>query len=138
MNIYAVTVILSYYFCGLFPHPYYAIIALRALLFAASIALFRRRLRPLYRQAAEHWSVYLFVAVGLFMNLTRYFMAGDNVERMLRTNFVSLLLLVLLAVLVYLAIFLSEEGFTRVGTAGGKSKNTVRSGAYAPMPYPNG
>lgn len=107
MNVYAVTVILSYYFCGLFPHPYYAIIVLRALLFAAAIALFRRRLRPLYRQAAEHWSVYLFVAVGLFMNFTWYFMAGDNVERMLRTNFVSLLLLVLLAVLVYMAIFLS-------------------------------
>lgn len=107
MNIYAVTVILSYYLCGLFPHPYYAITILRALFFAAAIALFRRRLRPLYRQATEHWSVYLFVAAGLFMNFTWYFMAGDDVEHMLRSNYVPLLLLVLLAVLVYLAVFLS-------------------------------
>lgn len=107
MNIYAVTVILSYYLCGLFPHPYYAIILLRALMFAAAILLFRKRLRPLYRQAAEHWSVYLFVAVGLFINFAWYFFAGDDVEQMLRNNVVSLLLLVMLAMLVYLAVFLS-------------------------------
>lgn len=107
MNIYAITVILSYYLCGLFPHSYYAVIVLRALMFATAILLFRRHLRPLYRQAAEHWSVYLFVAAGLFINFAWYFFAGDDVEQMLRTNFISLLLLVMLAVLVYLAVFLS-------------------------------
>lgn len=107
MNVYAVTVILSYYLCGLFPYPYYAIIVLRFLLFAAAILLFRKHLRPLYRQAAEHWSVYLFVAAGLFMNFAWYFVASDDVERTLTEDVVPLLLLVLLTMLVYLAIFFS-------------------------------
>lgn len=107
MNIYATTVIVSYYLCGLFPHPYYAVTVLRFLLFAGAIALLRKRLRPLYRQAAEHWSVYLFVAAGLFMNFAWYFVSGDDVVQMLKINFIPLMLLVFLTVLVYLAIFLS-------------------------------
>ena len=107
MNVYAVTVILSYYLCELFPYPQYAIIVLRFLLFAVAILLFRKRLSPLYRQVAEHWSVYLFVAASLFSNFAWYFMASDDVERMLTEDVVPLLLLVLLALLVYLAIFLS-------------------------------
>ncbi len=107
MNVYAVTVILSYYLCGLFPYPHYAITVLRTLLFAAAILLFRKRLRPLYRQAAEHWNVYLFVAAGLFLNFAWYFIASNDVEQTLKKNVIPLLLLVLLAVLVYLAIFLA-------------------------------
>ena len=107
MNIYAVTVILSYYLCYLFQRPHLAITVLRALFFVAAIALFRRRLRPLYRQAAEHWSVYLFVAAGLFGNFAWYFVASNDVEQMLTEEFAPLLLLVLLVLLVYLAIFLS-------------------------------
>lgn len=107
MNVYAVTVLLSYYLCGLFPYPHYAVTVLRFLLFAAAILLFRRRLRPLYHQVAEHWSVYLFVAAGLFLNFAWYFIASDDVERTLTEDVVPLLLLVLLAMLVYLAIFLA-------------------------------
>ncbi|MEA5064702.1 MAG: GHKL domain-containing protein [Eubacteriales bacterium] len=107
MNVYAITVILSYYLCGLFPYPHYAITVLRFLLFAAAILLFRKRLSPLYRQAAEHWSVYLFVAASLFLNFAWYFMASDDVVRTLTEDIVPLLLLVLLTMLVYLAIFLS-------------------------------
>ncbi len=107
MNVYAVSVILSYYLCGLFPYPNYAITVLRFLLFAAAILLFRKRLRPLYRQAAEHWSVYFFVAAGLFVNFAWYFMASEDVERTLTENVVPLLLLVLLTMLVYIAIYLS-------------------------------
>lgn len=107
MNIYAIAVVLSYYLCDFFPYPYYAITVLRALIFAGAIWLFRARLRPLYRQAAEHWSVYLFVSVGLFLNFAWYFVSGDDVEQTLETSVFPVLLLVLLAILVYLAIFLS-------------------------------
>ena len=68
MNVYAATVIVSYYLCGLFPYPNYAVTVLRFLLFAAAISLFRKRLSPLYHQVAEQWSVYLLVAASLFMN----------------------------------------------------------------------
>ena len=107
MNIYAIVVILSYYLYALFPYPYYAITLLRALLFAASIILFRKWLRPFYRQAAEHWTVYLFVAAGLFANFAWYFVSGDDVQTMLTENVAPLLLLVLLTILVYLVTFLS-------------------------------
>ncbi len=107
MNVYAVTVILSYYLCGLFPHPEYAVTALRFFMFLAAILLFRKRLRPLYRQAAEQWSVYLFVAAGLFGNFAWYFMSSADVEQTLTKDFAPLLLLVLLVLLVYLAMFFS-------------------------------
>lgn len=107
MNAYAVTVVLSYYLRELFPYPQYAITVLRFLLFAAAILLFRKRLSPLYRQVAEHWSVYLFVAASLFMNFAWYFIGSDDVEQTLTEGVVPLLLLVLLTMLVYLAIFLS-------------------------------
>ena len=107
MNIYAITVVVSYFLCDYFPYPVYANTALRALLFATAILLFRKRLRPLYRQAAEHWSVYLFVAAALFLNFAYYFVSGDDVEQTLTNGFVPLMLLTAVTVLMYLAIFLS-------------------------------
>lgn len=107
MNIYAIIVLLSYFLCGYFPYPHYAHTSLRALLFAAAIFLFRMRLRPLYRQAAEQWSVYMFVAAGLFANFAYYFVFGDDVVQSLTEDFIPMLLLSLTTVLVYLAMFLS-------------------------------
>jgi len=107
MNVYAVTVIVSYYLCGLFPHPAYAVTVLRFFLFAAVILLFRKRLRPLYLQAAEQWSIYLIVATGLLGNFAWYFMSSDDVERTLTEDFGPLLLLIMLTLLVYIAMFFS-------------------------------
>ncbi|MEF9895918.1 MAG: ATP-binding protein, partial [Clostridia bacterium] len=90
MNVYAIAVVVSYFTCDFFPYPHYANIVLRALLFSAAILLFRKRLRPLYRQAAEHWSVYLFVAAALFLNFAYYFVSGDDVEQTLSAGFVPL------------------------------------------------
>lgn len=106
LNVYAVAVILSFYLSALFPYPHYSVTVLRVLLFGVAIYLFRVHLRPLYRQAAEHWSIYLLESIGLFMNFARYFFSGDDITLMLRENIVPLLLLVLLAILLYLAIFL--------------------------------
>jgi hypothetical protein len=107
MNVYAITVIVSYYLCGLFPYPAYAVIVLRFLIFAGFILLFLKKLRPLYRQATERWSVYLFVAIGLFANFGWYFMSSADVKQTLTANAGPLLLLVLVTVLVYFAIFAS-------------------------------
>lgn len=107
MNVYGVVVILSYYLCALFPYPYYSITALRLILFISAILVFHKRLRSLYRQAAEHWSIYLLVAGGIFLNFAWYFISDDDVQVMLAHNFVPLLLLILLSVLVYLSVFFS-------------------------------
>ena len=92
MSLYAVTVVVSYFLCDFFPAPYYANTVLRAILFAAAIALFRSRLRLLCRQAAEHWSIYLSVAAGLFVNFEWYFVSGDDVERTLTESVAPLTL----------------------------------------------
>ncbi len=107
INLYAVAVVISYYLCDLFPYPQYAITVLRALLFAGAILLFRRYLRPLYRQVVKNWNIYLFVAAGLFANFAWFFASSDDVEATLIDSAVPLLLLVMLTFLVYLAIFLS-------------------------------
>ncbi len=107
LNVYAIIVVISYFLCDYFPHPHYAHTTLRALLFVGVILLFRSRLRPLYRQAAEHWSIYLFVAAVLFANFAYYFICGDDVEQSLTDHFIPMLLLSLATVLVYLAMFLS-------------------------------
>lgn len=107
MNVYAVTVVLSYYLSDLFLYPAYAHIVLRFLMFAAVILLFRKRLRPLYRQAAELWSIYLFLSVGMFTNLAWCFIGNNNVQQTLTDDYIPILMLVMLTILVYLAIFLS-------------------------------
>ncbi len=107
MNVYAITVILSYYLCGLFLYPAYAVTVLRIAIFGAVILLFSKFLRPMYRQAAEHWGVYFFVAIGLFANFAWYFTSGSNIEKTLTDSIVPLLLLVLMTAVVYISIFVS-------------------------------
>lgn len=107
MNIYAIIVVISYFLCDYFPYPFYANTVLRALLFFSIIVLFRHRLRPLYRQAAENWSVYLFVAVGLFVYFMFFFLSGDDVEASLMDHFIPLILLSVVTILTYMSIFLS-------------------------------
>jgi len=105
LNVTAAVVIVSYYLSDLFPYPYYANTALRALMYVALIWLFRARLRPLYRQAAERWDVYLVVAAGIAVNFGWYFVASDDVEAMLQDRRAPLLLLTALSALVYFAVF---------------------------------
>jgi len=105
LNVTAAVVILSYYLSDFFPHPYYANTALRVLLYGGLIWLFRTQLRPLYRQAAERWDIYLVVAAGIAANLCWYFVASDNVEATLQSECVPLLLLTALSALVYFAVF---------------------------------
>jgi len=105
LNVTAAITIVSYYLSDLLPYPYYANSALRALMYGGMIWLFRTRLRPLYRQAAERWDVYLVVAAGIAVNYAWYFLSSGDVERTLQTDCVQLLLLAALSALVYFAIF---------------------------------
>mgnify|MGYP001212038701 CR=1 FL=1 len=105
LNVYAAIVIVSYYLADILPYPYYANTALRAAMYAAIIWLFRAKLRPLYRQAAERWEVYILVSAGIAANFGWYFLSSDDVEQTLQTEHVPLLLLTTLAVLAYIAVF---------------------------------
>ncbi len=107
MDVYAVSIVISYFLCDCFPYPAYANTVIRAILFTAVILLFRKRLRPLYRQAAEHWSVYLLASAALFANFAYYFVSGNDVEETLANSFVPLMLLILVTVLMFLSMFVS-------------------------------
>ncbi|WP_458862738.1 sensor histidine kinase [Acidaminobacterium chupaoyuni] len=105
INVSGAITIITYYLADLFPYPYYANTVLRAALFGAMIWLFRSQLRPLYRQAAERWDIYLVVAAGIAVNFGWYFLASDDVEKTLQRQCVPLLLLTALSALVYYAVF---------------------------------
>ena len=105
LNVTAAIILISYYLSDLLPHPYYANTVLRALMYGSLIWLFRARLRPLYRQAAERWDVYLAVSAGIAVNFGWYFLSSDDVEATLQNGRVPFLLLTALAALVYFAVF---------------------------------
>ncbi|MFA6935329.1 MAG: GHKL domain-containing protein [Sphaerochaetaceae bacterium] len=107
MNVYSIVVAISYYLCGLFPHPDYAITVIRLVMLAGTVYIFRVRLRPLYRQVAELWDVYSLVSVGTFMNFAWYFISSDDIEQTLQASIVPILLLCMLTLLVYITIILS-------------------------------
>lgn len=67
INVSLIVVILSFIFSRYLPCPAYANTILRLLLFAVVILLFCKILRPLYRQVAEHWAVFFYVAGSAFL-----------------------------------------------------------------------
>lgn len=104
LNIYVAVVIISYSLCDFFLNPYYAITALRFVLFASVTFALRRYFLPLYHKVLGRWNIYIFMLVGLFINLA-YFMFGTDVEQMLTDFMWPLLLLILLEALIYISIF---------------------------------
>lgn len=107
INIYAAIVVLSYYIALLLPFTSYMITLLRILFFAAIIVVFRKWLRPLYRQAVASWNVFILLVVGIFVNIMYYFIFSKDIEVSLVEQFVPLLLLILLGISAYVCIFYS-------------------------------
>lgn len=107
INIYAIVVVVSYYLAELLPYPHYAHTVIRAILFVGFIFLFRNFLRPIYRQTAEQWSIYLFVSIVLSLSIEWYFVSSDDVRQSLDQNIVPIILQVVIVVLTYIAMFYS-------------------------------
>lgn len=107
MNAYSIVVVISYYLGNLFAHQSYAMTAIRLVMLAGTVYIFQVRLRPLYRQVAEHWDVYTLVSVGTFMNFAWYFISSDDIEQTLQASMMPILLLCILTLLVYITIILS-------------------------------
>lgn len=129
MNVYAVTVIFE-----LLPLRPVSVSALRhdrlALSPVCRQSCCSQTFEPLYRQVAEHWSVYLFVAASLFGNFAWYFIASDDVERTLTEEVVPLLLLVVLTTLVLSRnLSFPAKNLARGGAAGRKPEDAVRPGS---------
>lgn len=106
MNVSFVVLILSFVFSRSLPHPAYANTLWRLILFTAAILLFRKVLRPLYRQAAEHWAVFFYVAGSAFFAFSWFMLSGDDIVETLTVQAVPLLWLVLVTLAAYGSVFL--------------------------------
>lgn len=107
INVSFMVVILSFIFSRYLPYPQYANTLLRLLLFVFVILLFRKVLRPLYRQVAEHWAVFFHVAGSAFLAFSWFMLNSDNIVQTLTIQAVPLLWLILVTLAAYGSVFYS-------------------------------
>ncbi|ADY57287.1 ATP-binding region ATPase domain protein [Syntrophobotulus glycolicus DSM 8271] len=106
MNVSFIVLVLSFVFSRSLPHPAYANTLWRLILFTAAILLFRKVLRPLYRQAAEHWAVFFYVAGSAFLAFSWFMFNSDDIVQTLTIQTVPLLWLVLVTLAGYGSVFI--------------------------------
>lgn len=106
MNVSFIVLVVSFVFSRSLPYPAYANTLWRLILFTAAILLFRKVLRPLYRQAAEHWTVFFYVAGSAFFAFSWFMLSSDDIVETLTVQAVPLLWLVLVTLAGYGSVFL--------------------------------
>lgn len=107
LNVYSIIVMASYFLCGFFPNPYYAVTAIRIVMFAAIIFLFYKYLRPLYLEVSENWGAFLLPTTGILANYIYMLLSLGDVESSMRYNVVYFSILTVVTILTYLAIIFS-------------------------------
>lgn len=112
-NISDAVIILSFVGSRHLPYPPYANSLLRLLLFGVFLLVLVRYVRPLYRQAVEHWTAYFAVALGLYITFTYYVLSTDDIVVMLTEQAVPLLLVIFIGLAAYGSIFLSLKNLQR-------------------------
>lgn len=112
MNVFAANTVLGYVISLSLPFPLYAHVILRFLFFAFVIVLFVRYLNPLYKKVTEHWRAFFLVSFVLLLNFLYYFLESEDIIKTMREQFVPLLLLIILGVFIYGAIFYSLKIFS--------------------------
>jgi signal transduction histidine kinase len=112
-NISDAVIILSFAGSRHLPYPPYANSLLRLLLFGIFLLILVRYVRPLYRQAVEHWTAYFAVALGLYITFTYYVLSADDIVIMLMEQTVPLLLVIFIGLAAYGSIFLSLKNLQR-------------------------
>ena len=100
-NISDVVIILSFIGSRHLPYPAYANSLLRIILFGAFLLILSRYVRPLYRQAVEHWMAYFTVALGIYITFNYYVLSSP------------LLLVIFIGFAAYGSILLSLKNLQR-------------------------
>ncbi|MEM5771037.1 MAG: ATP-binding protein, partial [Bacillota bacterium] len=95
-NISDIVIILSFDGSRYLPYPAYANSLLRVILFGAFLLILSRYVRPLYRQAVEHWTAYFAVALGLYITFNYYVLSADDIVVMLTEQAIPLFLVILI------------------------------------------
>ncbi|MDD3414261.1 MAG: ATP-binding protein [Lachnospiraceae bacterium] len=106
-NISDAVIILSFIGSRKLPYPPYANSVLRVILFGGVILILSHYVKPLYRQAVDHWTAYFAVALGIYITFNYYVLSSDNIVVMLTEEAVPLLLLIFIGIAAYSSIFIS-------------------------------
>lgn len=112
-NISDVVIILSFIGSRKLPFPAYANSLLRFILFGVFLLILLCYVRPLYRQAVEHWTAYFAVALGINITFSYYVLSADDVVVMLTEQAVPLLLVIFIGLAAYGSIILSLKNLQR-------------------------
>ncbi|MDR3643496.1 MAG: ATP-binding protein [Clostridia bacterium] len=112
-NISIAVIILSFVGSRPLPYPAYANPLLRAVLFGAFLLVLSRYVGPLYRQAAEHWTAYFAVALGIFVAFGYYLLLPGDIVLALTEQAAPLILLIVIGLAAYGSIFFSIKNLQR-------------------------
>lgn len=112
-NISDMVIILSFIGSRHLPYPAYANSLLRMILFGAFLLVLSCYVRPLYRQAVEHWAAYFAVALGIYITFNYYVLSSDDIVVTLTEQAVPLLLVIFIGLAAYVSIFLSLKNLQR-------------------------
>ena len=112
-NISEAVVVLSFLGSRNLPYPVYANTLLRVLLFGAFLLVLSHYMRPLYRQAVEHWAEYFAAALGINLAFGYYVMFSDDIVNTLTKQAVPLLLIIFIGFASYGSILLSLKNLQR-------------------------
>ncbi|KXL51661.1 hypothetical protein CLNEO_29750 [Anaerotignum neopropionicum] len=112
-NISDAVIILSFVGSRHLPYPHYANSLLRVILFGVFLLVLARYVRPLYRQAVEHWTAYFAVALGLYITFNYYVLSADDIVVMLTEQAIPLLLVIFIGLAAYGSIIISLKNLQR-------------------------
>jgi len=112
-NISDVVIVLSFLGSRKLPFPPYANSVLRIILFGIFLLILSRYVRPLYRQAVEHWPAYFAVALGIYITFNYYVLTADDIVVMLTEKAVPLLLVIFIGLTSYGSIIISLKNLQR-------------------------
>ena len=107
LNIMMMIIFLSFDWSRSLPMPPYANTFLRLALYIAVIFLFKKYLRLSYESVVNNWPIFSVLVIYIFLNLSYYFYATDDIQKSLTVFRWPLYLLVTLSLAAYGTVFYS-------------------------------
>lgn len=112
-NVSDIVIVLSFLGSRSLPYPAYANVVLRVILFAFFYWLLRYRIRPLYRQMVEHWSIFFYVALAVYVTFTYFVLSSEDIVETLTEQAVPLVLIIVISMTAYAAVFLCLQNLRK-------------------------
>lgn len=109
INVFVFVVIISYTLS-----PSIEIIPLiRLIMYSIIIFLFKKYLRPLYRQVADRWHLFLAASLIIMINFLYAIVSTNNILAMLRDDIISLMLMILTMFIMYATIHMLQNSIIK-------------------------